>query len=171
MAAWLSALFSLVVPDSDSTTRRDEAQVRAAVARLPYRWTVARRVDRSAVKGTARRHLVAEMHGAVAMPAFRLDRHGHDVVLSEHDDTGAWMLGRFADTDEALAALRRAALARFVGAVPEPEHAAAPFPQSSCTRKDDCGLPPVTDSPPVHRAYHRPPPVLRLRPALTADRL
>ena len=120
MVAFLSVLPAFIVPDPDSTTRRDKAQTRAAVAKLSYHWTVTERTDRPAAKGMARRHLVVEMHGAVAMPVFRLDRHGATIVLSEHDDTGAWMLGRFDGMDAALAALRRAAMARFAGAVGAP---------------------------------------------------
>lgn len=120
MPVFLSALPACIAPDPDSTTRRDKARTRAAVAKLSYRWTVTERTDRPAAKGMARRHLVVEMHGAVAMPAFRLDRHGDEVVLSEHDDTGAWTLGRFAGLDDALAALRRAAMARFAGSAGAP---------------------------------------------------
>lgn len=120
MPAFLSALPACIAPDPDSTTRRDKAQTRAAAAKLSYHWTVTERTDRPAAKGMARRHLVVEMHGAVAMPAFRLDRHGDEVILSEHDDTGAWTLGRFGGMDDALAALRRAVMARFAGATGTP---------------------------------------------------
>ena len=120
MAAFLSVLPACIAPDPDSTTRRDRTQARAAAAKLSYHWTVTERTDRPAAKGMARRHLVVEMHGAVAMPAFRLDRHGQEVVLSEHDEAGAWTLGRFDGMAAALAALRRAAMARFAGAVGAP---------------------------------------------------
>jgi len=128
MPAFLSAL-PFVAPDPDSTTRRDRARARAAAARLSYRWTVSERTDRPAAPGAARRHLVVELQGAVAMPAFRLDRHGAEVVLSGRDEAGAWTLGRFAGMDEALAALRRAAMARFAGTAADAADAPQPQPR------------------------------------------
>lgn len=126
MALFLSML-PFVAAHPDSTTRRDRAEVRAAVARLSYRWTVTERKDHTVANGTAQRYLVVELHSAIGMPAFRLHRYDGMVVLSEMDDTGTWLLGQFAAMAEALARLRQAAMARFAGisAAFSPDHAVA----------------------------------------------
>lgn len=123
MAAFLAVL-PFIAPDPDNTTRRDRAEARALAARLSYRWTVTERIDRLNARGTALRHLVVEQQGPVAMPAFRLDRQGGTVLLSEHDDAGSWTLGRFDTMADALAALRRTAMAHFAGSGGTLDHAA-----------------------------------------------
>lgn len=126
MATFLSAL-PFIAAHPDSTTRRDRSEVRIAVAKLSYRWTVTERRDHTATNRTAQRYLLVELHSAIGMPAFRLHRHEGMVVLSETDDTGTWLLGQFGTMGDALARLRQAAMARFAGfsAASGPDHAAA----------------------------------------------
>lgn len=125
MAAFLSVL-PFIASHPDGITRRDKAEVRNAVGKLSYRWTVSERKDRGPSKGRAHRYLVAELRSAIDMPAFRLHRHEGAVVLSEIDDTGTWLLGQFASMADALAKLRQAAMARFAGSgsLSGPEHVA-----------------------------------------------